>query len=47
MEGKWADLTVLSRDIMSIPEEEILNTEILATFVGGREVYLREPFSDR
>ncbi len=46
-EGKWADLTVLSRDIMSIPEEEIPHTEILATFVGGREVYLREPFSDR
>jgi predicted amidohydrolase YtcJ len=44
--GKWADLTVLSSDIMSIPEEEIPGTEVLATFVGGREVYLREPFSE-
>lgn len=44
--GKWADLTVLSSDIMTIPEEEIPGTEVLGTFVGGREVYLREPFSE-
>jgi len=44
--GKWADLTVLSIDIMKVPEEEISGAEILATFVGGREVYLREPFSE-
>lgn len=40
--GKWADLTVLSRDILSIPEEEILRTEVLATYVGGQEVYRKE-----
>jgi hypothetical protein len=40
--GKWADLTVLSRDILSVPEEEILGTEVLATYVGGQEVYRKE-----
>lgn len=42
--GKWADFTVLSSDILAVPEEEIPGAEVLATFVGGREVYLREPF---
>ncbi len=40
--GKWADLTLLSRDIMTIPVGEILRTEVLATYVAGREVYMRE-----
>ena len=33
--GKFADVTVLSRDILEIPEEEILGTEVLYTVVGG------------
>ncbi|MFQ5631668.1 MAG: amidohydrolase [bacterium] len=33
--GKLADITVLSKDIMAIPEDEILNTEIIYTIVGG------------
>ncbi len=37
--GKLADITVLSRDIMTIPEEEILNTEVVYTIVGGKVVY--------
>jgi hypothetical protein len=41
--GKWADFTVLSQDILVVPEEEILKTEILATYVSGREVYRKEP----
>ncbi len=41
--GKWADLTVLSRDILEIPAAEILQTEVLATYVGGREVYRKNP----
>lgn len=44
--GKWADLTVLSIDVLAVPEEEMPGAEVLATFVGGREVYLREPFSE-
>ena len=39
--GKLADITVLSKDIMTIPEEEILTTEVLYTIVGGEIVYTR------
>jgi hypothetical protein len=37
--GKLADLTVLSADIMKIPEPEILRTHCLMTVVGGEIVY--------
>jgi len=37
--GKLADITVLSQDIMTIPEEEILSTEVLYTIVGGKVMY--------
>ena len=37
--GKLADMVVLSRDIMTIPAAEILETEVLATILGGRIVY--------
>src|SRR5438477_22498 len=37
--GKLADLTVLSADIMKIPELEILKTHCLMTVIGGEIVY--------
>lgn len=37
--GKLADITVLSRDIMTIPADEILETEVVYTIVGGRVLY--------
>jgi hypothetical protein len=37
--GKLADITVLSRDILSVPEDEILGTETVYTIVGGRVLY--------
>jgi predicted amidohydrolase YtcJ len=37
--GKLADLTVLSNDIMKIPEPEILNTQCVMTVIGGEMVY--------
>jgi predicted amidohydrolase YtcJ len=37
--GKLADITVLSRDIMTIPENEILETRVLHTIVGGKIMY--------
>jgi len=40
--GKLADITILSRDIMTIPEEQILGTEIVTTIVGGKVVYRAE-----
>ncbi len=39
--SKLADLTVLSRDIMTIPAEEILKTVAVITIVGGEVVYRR------
>ncbi len=33
--GKFADITVVSKDIMTIPENEIKTTEVLYTIVGG------------
>ncbi|HXV75122.1 MAG TPA: amidohydrolase [Candidatus Polarisedimenticolaceae bacterium] len=37
--GKLADVTVLSRDIMTVPEEQILDAEVVYTIVGGRLAY--------
>jgi predicted amidohydrolase YtcJ len=34
--GKLADITVLSRDIMTIPEDEIPATDVVYTIVGGK-----------
>jgi predicted amidohydrolase YtcJ len=39
--GKYADITVLSADIMTIPPEEILTTEVVYTIVGGEVRYER------
>ena len=38
-EGKLADIVVLSKDIMTVPEDEILDTQILYTIVGGKVMY--------
>ena len=40
--GKLADIVVLSKDIMTIPEEEILNTKVDYTILGGEVKYKRE-----
>ena len=37
--GKLADVTVLSKDIMTVPEDEILETEIVYTIIGGKIKY--------
>ncbi|MBI3653923.1 MAG: TonB family protein [Acidobacteria bacterium] len=37
--GKFADLTVLSADIMKIAEPEILKTRCIMTVIGGEVVY--------
>ncbi len=36
--GKLADFTVLSQDIMKIPDPEILNTRCVMTIIGGEVV---------
>jgi len=37
--GKLADFTVFSKDIMNVPDQELLNTQIEMTIVGGKTVY--------
>lgn len=37
--GKLADFIILDRDLMSIPENEILQTRVLATYLGGKQVH--------
>ena len=34
--GRWADLTVLSKDIISVPDAEVLKAEVLYTIVNGK-----------
>jgi len=40
--GKLADITILSKDIMTIPEDEIPTAEVVYTIVGGEVMYERE-----
>lgn len=37
--GKDADFVILSQDIMSVPEEMILNTYVKSTYILGEKVY--------
>jgi predicted amidohydrolase YtcJ len=37
--GKLADIVVLSKDLFNIPEEEILNTQVVYTILGGKIIY--------
>ena len=40
--GKLGDIVVLSKDIMTVPEDEIPTTQVEMTVVGGRVVWRRE-----
>lgn len=40
--GKLADFTIFSKDIMTVPEQEILSAEVAMTVVGGKVVYERK-----
>lgn len=40
--GKLADLIVLDRDLMKIPDEEIARIKVVETVVGGKVVYAAE-----
>lgn len=41
--GKLADITVLSQDIMTVPEDSIPGTRVLYTIVGGRIAFQATP----
>ena len=40
--GKYADLVVLSDDLMTVAEDAIKDIDVLATVVGGQAVYQSE-----
>jgi len=42
--GKLADLIVLDRNVLKVPAEDIANTKVLQTVVGGRVVYQADGF---
>ncbi|MBN8578514.1 MAG: amidohydrolase [Cytophagales bacterium] len=37
--GKLADFVIFSKDLMTVPDSEILSTEVSMTILGGRVVY--------
>ena len=37
--GKYADITVLSKDILTIPDDEIRDTKVVYTIIGGEVKY--------
>jgi predicted amidohydrolase YtcJ len=39
--GKYADVAVLSKDILSVPEDEIPSAQVTYTIVGGKVLYQR------
>ncbi|MCC6537020.1 MAG: amidohydrolase [Bryobacterales bacterium] len=41
--GKLADLIVLDRDILTCPEAQVKSINVLSTWLGGREVYSKQP----
>ena len=43
--GKLADLVVLDRDYLTVPEEEISETRSLMTLLGGKIIFLHSDFS--
>lgn len=41
--GKLADVVVLSQDILTVPEDQILTARVVWTIVGGKVVHERRP----
>lgn len=37
--GKYADFTIFSQDLMTIPEDRILDTKVMMTIVGGQVLF--------
>jgi predicted amidohydrolase YtcJ len=42
--GKLADFTVLSKNLLTVPPSEILNTKVLLTVMGGKDTYRDKEF---
>ena len=35
----WADFTILDRNIMTIPEDQILETKVIMTIIGREKMF--------
>ena len=44
--GKFADLVILDRDYMTVPEDDISEIQSLMTMLGGKLIFLRPDFAD-
>lgn len=42
--GKFADLIVLDKNFMQVPEDELARNNVLLTMVGGKVVWAKAPF---
>jgi len=40
--GKFADFIILDKDLMTVTANDVLNTSVLATYVGGQNVYSKK-----
>tara|TARA_R110002096_G_scaffold416576_2_gene619213 strand:- start:23485 stop:25203 length:1719 start_codon:yes stop_codon:yes gene_type:complete len=40
--GKLADIAILSQDLTTVPDDKLMDTEILMTILGGKVVYKKE-----
>jgi predicted amidohydrolase YtcJ len=43
--GKWADLVIIDRDYLGIPDEELSKISVLMTAVAGKPVYIAPEFA--
>ena len=44
--GRYADLLVLDRDYLTVPEDDIKDIRPMLTMVGGKVVYAAPPFAE-
>ncbi|HWS40477.1 MAG TPA: amidohydrolase family protein, partial [Arenimonas sp.] len=40
--GKWADFIMVDRDIFKVDPSQIRTTQVLETWVGGKQVFERK-----
>jgi hypothetical protein len=40
--GKFADFIILDKDLMKAEGKDVLNTAVLATYIGGKQVYQKK-----
>lgn len=39
--GKYADFVVLDRDVMTVPEQEMTEVQVLETWLGGKPIFVK------